>query len=138
MPHVYSDVRKLQDKPKVDGGECVRLVQHYTNVGHTSTWRPGERVLDAKVIVPGTVIANFTKAGRWPGKRKGNHAALFIEFGPRGPDGRPTSIIVMDQWTDARKKAISARSILRRGAKLHDEGNIYDDSDNAEHFYIVK
>ena len=138
MPHIYSDVRKLQDQPKVDGGECVRLAQHYTNVGPTSVWRPGERVLDAKFIPPGTVIANFNKKGRWPGKSKGNHAAFFVEFGPRGPDGKPASIIMMDQWTDVRKKAISARTVPKRGPKTHDEGNYYDDSDNAEHFYIVK
>lgn len=138
MPHVYSDVKKLQGEPKVDGGECVRLVQHYTNVGHTSTWRQGERVMDVTFLALGTVIANFTREGRWPGKKKGNHAALFIEFGPRGRDGKPTTIVVMDQWTDATKRTISARSILRRGAKTHDEGNIYDDSDNAEHFYVVK
>ncbi|UGQ45442.1 BPSL0067 family protein [Massilia endophytica] len=138
MPYVYSDVRKLQDKPKVDGGECVRLVQHYTNVGHTTTWRQGERVLDATIIAPGTVIANFTREGRWPGKTKGNHAAFFVEFGPRGPDGKPTSIVMMDQWTGDRKKAISVRSVPRRGQKMHSEGNIYDDSDNAEHFYVVK
>lgn len=138
MPHVYSDVRRLEGKPKVDGGECVRLVQHYTNAGPTTLWRQGERVVDLKFLVPGTVIANFTREGRWPGKPKGNHAALFVEFGPRGPDGKPTTIVMMDQWTDPKKKAISARSVLRRGPKLHSEGNIYDDSDNAEHFYVVK
>ena len=138
MSHVYSNVRALGGKPKVDGGECVRLVQHYTNVGPTTTWRPGERVLDAKDIEPGTVIANFTRAGRWSGRPKGNHAAFFVEFGPRGQDGKPAYIVVMDQWTGARKKTISARSVLRRGTKLHSEGNVYDDSDNAEHFYVVK
>lgn len=95
-------------------------------------------MLDAKFLAPGTVIANFTREGRWPGRPKGNHAALFIEFGRRGPDGKPTTIVVMDQWTDQKKRAISARSILRRGLKMHSEGNFYDDSDNAEHFYVVK
>jgi hypothetical protein len=107
-------------------------------VGHTGGWRQGERVIDAKLLEPGTVIANFTKQGRWPGKPKGNHAALFVSFGPRGADGKPAYIVVMDQWANPKKKAISARSIFRRGQKLHSEGNSYDDSDNAEHFYIVK
>lgn len=138
MPYVYREVKKLEGQPKVDGGECVRLVQHYAGAGHTSTWRQGERVLDSKVIPVGTVIANFTHQGRWPGLPKGNHAALFLGFGPIGADGKPTSIIVMDQWASPRKKTISARSILRRGAKRHNDGNPYDDSDNAEHFYVVK
>jgi hypothetical protein len=138
MPHIYRQVKQLAGQPKVDGGECVRLVQHYTGVGHTSRWRQGERVLESKSIAPGTVIANFSSQGRWPGKPKGNHAAFFLGFGPLGADGTPTSIIVMDQWAGPRKKAISARSILRRGLKHQSDGNVYDDSDNAEHFYIVK
>jgi hypothetical protein len=138
MPHVYREVAKLQGADKVDGGECVRLVQHFTKVGHTTTWRMGERVLDARTIPIGTVIANFTKQGRWPGLPKGNHAAFFMGFGPLGPDGKPTAIYVMDQWTGPKKPKISARSILRRGSKRKSEGNFYDDSDNAEHFYVVK
>lgn len=136
MPHVYARVRELQHAPKVDGGQCVRLVQHFTNVGHTSTWRPAERVLDATIIQPGTVIANFNRKGRWPGKIKGNHAAFFVEFGPRGPDGKPAWIVVMDQWTD--KIDVHMRRIERRGLKMHDEGNRYDDSDNAELFWVVQ
>lgn len=95
-------------------------------------------MLDAQFLAPGTAIANFNKDGRWPGKSKGNHAAFFLGFGPRGADGKPTSIIMMDQWTGAEKKAISTRTVLRRGTKTYDEGNAYDDSDNAEHFYVVK
>jgi hypothetical protein len=136
MPHIYRDARQLEHQPKVDGGECVRLVQHYTQVGPTSTWRQGPRVLDEAIIEEGTVIANFNKQGRWPGKRKGNHAAFFIGFGPRGPDGKPMWIVVQDQWKA--KDDIHMRRIERHGLKLHDEGNRVDDSDNAEHFYIVK
>lgn len=136
MPHIYRDARKLEHQAKVDGGQCVRLVQHFTDVGPTSTWRQGARVLDETVIEEGTVIANFNRQGRWPSKSKGNHAAFFVEFGPRGPDGKPMWIVVQDQWTS--KADIHMRRIERRGPKLHDEGNRFDDSDNAEHFYIVK
>lgn len=136
MPYIYRDAKKLEHQAKVDGGECVRLVQHYTSVGPTSTWRQGPRVLDQSFIEEGTVIANFTRQGRWPGKDNGNHAAFFIEFGPRGADGKPKWIVVQDQWT--KKKDIHMRRIERRGMKLQEEGNSYDDSDNAEHFYVVK
>lgn len=148
MPHHHNrrcwhairllQVRSLQGQPKVGGGDCVELIQRYTSAGHTGTWRAGERVLDAKFIAPGTVIANFTREGRWPGKPKGNHAALFLEFGPRGSDGKPTSFIVMDQWVGPTKPVISARPVRRYGSKMHSEGNVYDDSNNAEHYYIVK
>lgn len=136
MPHVDRDARKLEHEPLVDGGHCVRLVQHYTNVGPTSTWRQGLRVLDETFIEEGTVIANFNRQGRWPGKDRGNHAAFFIGFGPRGADGKPIWIAVQDQWKA--KGDVHMRRVERRGLKLHDEGNRFEDSDNAEHFYIVK
>jgi hypothetical protein len=47
MPFIYRNVIHLEQKPKVDGGECARLVQHYlAHIGQTSTWRPGENVID--------------------------------------------------------------------------------------------
>jgi hypothetical protein len=53
MPFVYHGATFLEGKPKVDGGECARLVQHYISyIGHTSTWRPGENVID--VLASGT------------------------------------------------------------------------------------
>lgn len=138
MPHVYRSVSELQGKPKKDNGECVRLVQALTKVGHTSTWRAGMRVLDATFIEAGTVVATFNRQGRWPGKSTGNHAAFFVRFGPRAVNGKPMYIVVMDQWTSPRKATISMRTIHSRGPKLHDEGNAFDDSDNADHFYIVQ
>jgi hypothetical protein len=136
MPHVYPEVRELEGKNKLGDGNCVALVQALTNVGHTSTWRPGERVMDAITIIPGTVIATFEN-GRYPNRPTGNHAALYLYSGPRDQKtGQPQYIVVMDQWT--RKPRISARSIYPRGTKLHAQGNRIDDSDNAEHFYIVR
>jgi hypothetical protein len=53
MPFVYHGATFLEGKPKVDGGECARLVQHYISyIRHTSTWRPGENVID--VLASGT------------------------------------------------------------------------------------
>lgn len=135
MPHVYRSVRSLEKTQKVGDGNCVALVQHYTTVGHTSIWRPGERVMDATSIEPGTVIATFVN-GRYLSRVHGNHAALFMSFGPKdAKTGKPAYIVVMDQW--ARKTAITSRSIWPRG-RLHADGGYFDDSDNAEAFYVVK
>lgn len=136
MPHTYPEARDLEGKDKLGDGNCVALVQALTKVGHTSTWRPGERVLDAIAITPGTVIATF-EDGRYPNRAKGNHAALYLYSGPRSQKtGKPQYIVVMDQWT--RKPRISARGIYPHGAHLHSAGNRIDDSDNAEHFYVVR
>jgi len=136
MPHVYPEVKELEGKDKLGDGNCVALVQALTRVGHTSTWRPGERVMDAMTLAPGTVIATFEN-GRYPNRPSGNHAALYLYSGPRSQQtGKPQYIVVMDQWT--RKPRISARSIYPRGTPLHAAGNRIDDSDNAEHFYVVK
>lgn len=136
MAHVYPEARALEGKAKLGDGNCVALVQALTKVGHTSTWRPGERVMDAVTLAPGTVIATFEN-GRYPNRQTGNHAALYLYSGPRSQKtGKPQYIVVIDQWK--RKPHISARSIYPRGAQLRSAGNSIDDSDNAEHFYVVR
>ena len=131
MPHVYPQAAALENKEKAGDGNCVALVQHYTKVGHTSTWRQGERVMDSATLPPGTVIATFVD-GRYPNRKTGNHAALFLRFGPRSPKtGKPQYIVVMDQWL--RKDKIRARSIY---PQKNAPGS--DDSDNANAMYVVK
>ena len=51
MPYIYSLVRELENADKVGDGNCVALVQHFTDVGNTSTWRTGERVMDVRTIL---------------------------------------------------------------------------------------
>lgn len=121
-------------------GECVALVQATTNVGHTSGWRPGPRVVDLSFLNPGTVIANFVfdkkGVGHFPNKH-GYHAALFIEFGGRSvSSGKAMSIHVMDQWRGRRENVVKRREIPGRG-KSKAEGNPYSDSENADQFYVV-
>lgn len=136
MPHRYPAVGTLEGVEKKGDGNCVALVQTLTKVGTTDTWRAGDRVMDMASLARGTVIATFLR-GRYPNKKKGNHAALYMYSGPTDPETRkPMYIVVMDQWTD--KRRISARSIYARGNKPKSEGNYYDDSDNADMFYVVK
>jgi hypothetical protein len=133
---VYRQVWSLEGKPTVGSGDCVALVQHYTNVGHTSTWQPGLRVLDSVHLPVGTVIATFDK-GRYANKKRGNHACFFLEYGPLSQTtGKPMYIKVMDQWIGRKENLIHWRDIHPRG-KLHSEGNPFYDSDNADTFYVV-
>ncbi len=133
------DVDKLEGRKPFRDGECVALVQEATNVGHTSRWRAGPRVVDLSYLNPGTVIANFVfatdKRGRFP-NRHGYHAALFMGFARSVTSGKVMSIQVMDQWRDRDSGRVGQRPILSRG-KSHAEGNIYRDSDNADQFYVV-
>lgn len=81
MPFVYRGVASLQKTEKVDGGECARFVQHYLpQVGRTSIWVPGERVIDVlesgRKIEPGTAVAVFVN-GRYP--THGHRHAGFYE-----------------------------------------------------------
>jgi hypothetical protein len=136
MPYKYLRVRELENADKAGDGNCVALVQHYTGIGQTVTWRQGERVMDMQTIPEGTVIATFDRNGRYPNNAHGNHAALFLRFGPRNAKtGKPTHILVMDQWKT--KNKISSRPIYPRAQRKAD-GGLYHDSDNAEAFYIVK
>lgn len=139
MPHntIYQgDVDALQGhEPYRDGG-CVALVQALTNVGHTSLWRPGPRVVDLLYLNPGTVIANFVN-GRFP-NRHGYHAALFMEFGMRGMSSRrPGCIRVMDQYKGRMPNTVRWRDIYVRGDRSSAQGNPYADCDNADQFYVV-
>lgn len=127
------DVESLEGHEPYRDGECVALVQCVTNVGPTSGWRPGPRVVDLSYLNPGTVIANFV-GGRFP-NRHGYHAALFIDFA-RSVGGKVMSIRVMDQWRGRHPYVVKARDIYPKG-KSHVEGNVYSDSDNADQFYVV-
>lgn len=133
---VYANAPNLQGGTPIGNGDCVPLVQHFTKVGHTSTWRPGIRVVDSVHIPVGTVIATFEN-GIYPNRRKGNHACFFLGYGPVSmTTGKPTSIRVMDQWKNRDPFKIAARTINARG-KSHAEGSPYHDSDNADTFYVV-
>ena len=136
------NVDALEDHEPFGDGECVALPQAVTDVGHTSTWRAGPRVVDLSYLNPGTVIANFVFDGKGVGRfpnQHGYHAALFVGFGPRSTaTGRPMSIWMMDQWKNRRpKNTVHARSVDARGERSHRQGNPYGDSDNANQFYVV-
>jgi hypothetical protein len=150
MPFVYRGFITLAGKPKVDGGECARLVQHYLpHIGHTSTWKPGERVLDVLMrgnkIEPGTAVATFVK-GRYPhaGHR---HAAFFkgvvtaCSYDPKLKACPVMGFVLIDQWNpkpgDQPRPDIRRRTVNPQG-KMMSDGNFPRVSDNAEAFYIIE
>ena len=134
--YVYSAARALEGTPRRGDGNCVALVQDLTNVGYSGFWSPGLRVMDCVHLPVGCVIATFEQ-GRYANRPRGNHACFFLEFGPISQTtGKPSSIIVMDQWIAPDRPNIKSRSIWPRG-KSHWQGNPYLDSDNADTFYVV-
>lgn len=131
------DMRVLDEHAPYGSGECVALVQALTDVGHTSYWRPGMRVMDLVFLPPGTVIANFVfKPGglrRFPNQH-GYHASLFIGFSPRRTTtGEPIGIIVLDQWHGRKVKARSIDAYTEAEAKLLRVAP----ANNANEFYVV-
>lgn len=134
--HIYSQASSLQNKRPIGNGDCVPLVQHYTKVGNTKTWRQGLRVIDSVHLSPGTVIATFEN-GVYPSRESGNHACFFLSYGDIDPStGRPLFINVMDQFKHRKPFVIKTREIHSRG-KSKSEGGIYSDSDNADTYYVV-
>jgi len=127
----------LQKHKPYGDGECVALPQALTNVGHTSKWRPGLRVMDLLYLQPGTVIANFKFMPGWLRRfpnEHGYHASLFVAFAPRSMStGEPIGIVVIDQW--------SGRKILPRTINAYTEEQAearrIRPSDNANDFYVV-
>ena len=106
-----------------------------TNVGYTGNWRPGPRVTEQSHIVQGTVIANFKfedGQGRFPSQH-GYHAAIFIEFGNRKPQGGYTHFWVIDQW--------NGKTVARRHKNAWPPGEVKRRGilpcDDADQYYIV-
>jgi hypothetical protein len=133
MPHVYTKVRELAGQELVGSGDCVELVKAFApglKGTTTSSWRPGERVVDvAHKLAPGTAIATFEK-GRYPHSVTGQHAAFFVSSAGAG-------IWVMDQWkNDPRKPVVSLRHIERKGKSK--DGKWKDPSNNAEAFSVIE
>ena len=122
---------------KIANGQCARLPQALTNVGHTSRWQPGERVMDvARTLKLGTVIANFLfeydKA--WYPNSHGWHAALFA-----GADGfsivtgKPSRIQLFDQWPGRPPNTRHVKAYTDEVAKQQD----IHPCDNANDFFVV-
>ena len=120
---------------KIANGECALLPQELTNVGHTSRWQPGERVIDvARTLKPGTVIANFMFEydRAWYPNTPGYHAALFVRGeGYSVVTGKPGQIIMFDQW---KGKAPSLRPVRNWPNQVEKEK---DPSNVAKAFHVV-
>jgi hypothetical protein len=136
-PWVYPGVHTLPGTPLVRGGECVGLVQEYAiGLGHTSTWRQGERVVETRNLQKGTVIANFNEQGRWPGKKHSNHACFFWAYGPRSmTTGVATSIFVVEQFVASFVSKVQIRELRCQGKWK--SGQWIDISNNGDAFFVV-
>ena len=150
MPHVYAAFYTLNNMEKVDTGECARLVQLYLpQLGHTSGWKPGARVIDilerGGKIAPGTAVATFGN-GRYP--QAGHRHAAFYEgpvtacsFDPTRKRCPVMGIILLDQWNPKPKEqprpTIKRRSVYRQG-KMRTDGSFALISNNAEAFYVIE
>jgi hypothetical protein len=143
MPYRYWAWFTLNEMQKVDTGECARLVQMYIpQLGHTSTWKPGERVIDilerGGKIESGTAVATFVKS-KYP--TSGHRHAAFYEDPIRSVTGSIMGIILLDQWNtqpgDPARPLIKRRSVYRKG-KMRSDGTFPLISDNAEAFYVTE
>lgn len=129
----------------IANGQCARLVQELTSVGHTSRWQPGERVVDvARTLTPGTVIANFIfeydKA--WFPNSHHWHACLFVRGeGYSVVTGKPSQIIVFDQWLGGRRTRKDSHMPGTRSitAWTYEQAKVRQKApaDNANDFYVV-
>jgi hypothetical protein len=146
------DEQRAKDKETgtqtfIANGECARLPQELTNVGHTTRWRPGPPVSEvARTLRPGTVIANFMfewNTGWFPSLHT-YHAALFMRGeGFSVATGRPGQIMVFDQYKGSRSAHTPGPRTIR--AYTYDQSKevervwrrtIYP-CDNANEFYVV-
>jgi hypothetical protein len=75
----------------IGSGQCVDYVRAASGLGHTSTWRRGERVRGSAQPA-GTVIATFGAEGRYENRTDGSsHTAILDAIQTDG-------LLVHDQW----------------------------------------
>lgn len=129
MPYIYSQVDDLEGTAKVGSKQCVVLVQHYAGAPQAHAWTEGDAVVGNLSIARGTAVATFVN-GRYPNKRSGNHAGLFVSQDQGG-------IWIMDQWSSDTSKPLVSKRYLRRNG-VNKEGTYVDPSNNADAFSIVK
>lgn len=148
MPHpvVYQgDLQALlkkwkdEETKKLANGQCARLPQVLTSVGHTSGWQRGPKVLDSPHLLPGIVIANFKLVN---GKlifpnQEGWHAGLFRRFEGRRimTNGLPCEFSMIDQWV-GKKPGERGTAILPESFKKRLPEH-YKPSNMADEFYVV-
>lgn len=127
-------------KTFIANGQCTRLPQELTSVGHTSRWQPGDRVIDvARTLKPGTVIANFLFEydKMWFPNSHGWHAALFVKAeGFSMATGKPGKIWLFDQFNGDKKKTPGVRWI-NCYTDEHVKRYGFADCDNGSAFFVV-
>lgn len=132
MPFFYLNPRELEKRPLIGGGNCVDLVKGVVPglMGvPTSAWRQGARVLDTSGLRPGIAIATF-EHGRYPNRRHGNHAALFVAYAG-------AALWVMDQWKNDPAKPFVSMRLIRPG-KTWKDGTPLDPSNSSQAFYVIE
>lgn len=143
MPHVYREVDKLLEQPRVGSGTCIDIVKLLVPglIGRsTATWREGINVMEAykagRPIPRGTAIATFEN-GRYPQRCQSgyhgscHHAGLLLAVQAGG-------IWIADQWTAPERPTIKARFIRLpppRRVKLAD--GAWRDAGNNPYAYAV-
>ena len=101
--------------------ECVEFIRQAAGALHTSTWKKGKKVSEAKAgdIPRGTAIATFDANGRYPTDGLGKHAAIYLFHDS-------ICIRVLDQWNDQRE--VKSRPIWfnrPKGTKRNNDANTY-------------
>jgi hypothetical protein len=124
MPHLFNNkkgktIETIIGAPLVGNGECVALVQEYSDVGATGTWVEGAKITKTSYPSKVTAIATFVN-GKYPSAATGNHAAFFYAMSDAGME-------VVDQWKSL--KALQKRTIRFTGA---------GGSNDADAFSVIK
>ena len=116
MPHMYMEVDKLKNQPRVGSSTCVDIIKLLVPglIGRsTQTWKEGANVMEAfkagRSIPRGTAIATFEN-GRYPQRCQTgyegscHHAALLLSVMPGG-------IWILDQYIAKERPNMQMRFI---------------------------
>ncbi len=135
MPYIFQDAERrfiskdFKENEYINESghtECVIFVQKAAKAPRTAQWIAGLRVKDAKPgdITPGTAIATFNDAGKYPTEGRGQqHAAIYLSH-------TSVSIQVLEPYNNA--KTVKERDIYFNKPQRSDRSN------NANTYYVIE
>jgi hypothetical protein len=135
MPYIFQDAERrfiskdFKENEYINESghtECVIFIQKAAKAPRTTLWIAGLRVKDAKPgdITPGTAIATFNDAGKYPTEGRGQqHAAIYLSH-------TSVSIRVLEQYNA--QNIVTDRYIKFNNAKSGKRSN------NADTYYVIE
>lgn len=111
----FDKMKEMLSQKSVGSGECTELPRALNDLGPSSTWKPGDKVLGSGTFMPLRGAATFIGGkgeAPYPNNPHGNHAVVVCDPFERDPASGRGGMLVFDQY---RGKAPGFRLLKSQG-----------------------